>query len=362
MTCTTVSSAAPHEITMTPLASPREFCVNTRTAGDDPLASFRNPRPLPSTILSQFVFGGRAYHQPARDLLSPIQWPVTWVHGDPCSGQNLGGTQYYCVANAPVRTICLDGQIVGRVYEDEHAQYCHLGGLLPTDVHATREAQTRDCFERVEAALNQIGMDFSHVVRTWLYLKRLLDWYREFNVVRNAFFDERHVFDGLVPASTGIGGGNPANAALTVAALAIRPKTDQLRIFAVPSPLQCPATEYRSAFSRAIEVDRPSLRQLYISGTASIAPDGKSVHQGDPIRQIDLSMAVAAAILHSRRMDWSNTTRLVAYFKHMSYLPHFTAWCQQHHLTDLPVVYSHADVCRDDLLFEVELDAATPNP
>lgn len=47
-------------------------------------------------------------------------------------------------------------------------------------------------------------MDFSHVIRTWFYNNRLLDWYEEFNRARDTFFESRGVFDRLVPASTGL--------------------------------------------------------------------------------------------------------------------------------------------------------------
>lgn len=66
----------------------------------------------------------------------------------------------------------------------------------------------------MEEALNRAGMDFSHVVRTWFYNNRLLDWYEEFNRARDTFFESRGVFDRLVPASTGIGSGQSGKCGL----------------------------------------------------------------------------------------------------------------------------------------------------
>jgi enamine deaminase RidA (YjgF/YER057c/UK114 family) len=335
-----------------------EHCI-TACAPDDALGVFKGLSSHEGTALSQFVFGGRDFYDHALGVMEPVQWPITWVIGDACSGEHLGGSQWITVSGTSVDTVKLDGQTVGRVYEDDDARYCYLGGLLPADITRPRPQQTRSCFERMEQALKLAGMDFSHVARTWLYLDRLLQWYDEFNAVRNAFFEERGVFDKLVPASTGIGAANFAGAALVTGLLAIKPKSDRLRVFAVPSPLQCPAIQYRSAFSRAVEVARPGLRQLYISGTASIAPDGKTAHLGDPVRQIRLTMEVVEAILQSRRMKWSDVTRMIAYYKDMADMPHFETWCRQNEVHGMPVVSAHADVCRDDLLFEVELDAAT---
>jgi len=56
--------------------------------------------------------------------------------------------------------------------------------------------------------------------------------------------------------------------------LAVAPKTDAVRIKMVDSPLQGAAWAYGSSFSRALEVIVPDCRRLYISGSASITPDG----------------------------------------------------------------------------------------
>ena len=144
--------------------------------------------------------------------------------------------------------------------------------------------------------------------------------------------------------------------------LAIRPKRSDVRIFAVPSPLQCSALDYRSSFSRAVEVVTPELRCLYISGTASIEPGGKTAFVDDVRKQIELSMDVLHAILTSRGMDWGDVSRAIAYFRNMSSAAEFTAYCREHNIPQFPCAVSHADICRDDLLFEIEADAMTTRP
>ena len=200
-------------------------------------------------------------------------------------------------------------------------------------------------------------MDFSHVVRTWFYLDELLNWYGDFNTARTKFFQSRGVFDWLIPASTGIGAKNPTGSALAAGALAVRPKHNQLRIQEVVSPLQCPATEYRSSFSRAVEVAYPDHSLVMVSGTASIAPDGRTLHVGDVAKQIHLTLDVVEAIIESRGMDWENTTRAVAYFHDIGALPVFEECCRARRIAPLPFAPAHATVCRADLLFELELDA-----
>ena len=242
------------------------------------------------------------------------------------------------------------------------AQVLLLTDLLPADISRPRAAQARSVFERMEAALERNGLTFAHVVRTWFYLDGILDWYDEFNAVRNRFFKERNVFGGVLPASTGVGMGNPDGAALFAGVLAVKPVSARARVFVVPSPLQCPAPDYESAFSRAVEVHLAGQRHLYISGTASIEPTGRSAHRGDIDGQIDLTMTVVGALLKPRCMTWADVTRSTAYFKDLSDAPRFAAYCRTHGFADLKTAPVQATLCRDDLLFEIELDAVAGCP
>jgi enamine deaminase RidA (YjgF/YER057c/UK114 family) len=178
-------------------------------------------------------------------------------------------------------------------------------------------------------------------------------------VARTNFFLSRGVFDRLIPASTGIGASNPFGAALAAGALAIRPKHDRVVIGEVASPLQCAATEYRSSFARAVEVTFPKRRYLSISGTASIAPGGESLYQDDVVKQIHLTLDVVEAIFKSRGYKWANTVRAIGYFRDINDLSIFDAILKERGIAPLPLAPAHTIVCRDDLLFEIELDAVT---
>lgn len=185
--------------------------------------------------------------------------------------------------------------------------------MLPTDLAAPRETQAKSVFENIEAVLHTVGFDFHDVVRTWLYLDKLLEWYDPFNRVRDAFFESRHIFGGFVPASTGIGSANVTGNAIIAGALAMRPKAGKpVTRGMLESPLQCPALDYRSSFSRAAEIVTPEGRAVFLSDTASIAFGGETAHVGDPKKQIDLTMDVVAAILKTRDMDFRNTSRAIA--------------------------------------------------
>lgn len=118
--------------------------------------------------------------------------------------------------------------------------------------------------------------------------------------------------DGLAPASTGIGGRNLARAAVVAGAWAVQTADRTITVQEVPSPLQCPSLEYGSAFGRAVLITDPACRRLPVSGTASIAPKGRSMHIGNLRKQIDLTMEATRAILVSRKFDFTNVTRATA--------------------------------------------------
>ncbi len=339
----------------------RSFLGMQRT-GDDPLAIFRGFPPDPARVAAQLVFGGCSYHEQALNTMGGISWPLLWLQGDSCDGRHVAGTQALTMHGVDIRRLERNGRVIGSCWSDADADYCCLAGVMPDNLAAPRPAQARQVFEGIDRALEEAGMHFRDVVRTWLFLDRLLDWYGDFNAVRTAFFRERAVLEHLIPASTGIGAANPEGAALAAGAIAIRPKHAGVTIRTVDSPLQCPAPDYRSSFSRAVEIGYPDRRHLMVSGTASIAPDGASIHRGDVPAQIDLTMRVVEAILASRGMDWNSAVRGIAYFQHMGDAPLLAEYCRTHGIGNLPVINAHATVCRDDLLFELELDAIKETP
>jgi enamine deaminase RidA (YjgF/YER057c/UK114 family) len=311
-------------------------------------------------IITQDFFGSCELYDKCilhlQKLFGKIDWPITWIEGNGTGEKHVTGTQIYAVSGVQVTPIRIEGTVVGNVFESNDSVVCSLGGILPEDLDSSNKEQTARVFHKIEDALKVAGMDFSNVVRTWLYVNNILDWYDDFNEVRTKFFDERKVFDGLVPASTGIGVANPSAAALVAEVIAIKSKSDSVKIEKVESPLQCPATDYKSSFSRAVEVKFAEHRRLYVSGTASIDADGNTIHLGDVKKQIAKTMEVVKAILESRDMDWSDASRAIAYFPDLSNAGLLEEYLKDNSIDNLPMAIAHGDICRDDLLFEIEVD------
>jgi len=312
-------------------------------------------------LLSVMIYGSLAarteINAAMQRALGATQWPVTWVEGESCDGMPLAGVQAFAISGRTVTRVRIGDLIVGSVYEDAGARHCLLGGVGPTALTLGVGAQVQQTFGNLEWALDQAGFAFSDIVRTWFYNDDILAWYGEFNRVRSVHYSNIKFRTGSLPASTGIGARNAAGAALTVAAWAVRPIGEGVRAREIGSPLQCPAPAYGSSFSRAMEINSGGWRRLLISGTASIHPGGKTAWVGDARKQLDLTMEVIAGILQARGMDYRDVTRATAYYRESSYFSAFRAWRAERNLEAMPVVHTHSVVCRDDLLFELELDA-----
>ncbi len=341
------------------------FATVSPTASDDPESLFRRLqqqlRQLQAEVLELRIFGAiDAYGPCTRALLEgfgDVDWPVSFIEGGSCLDGTIAGIQMHAVAGASVETVHLDGRAIGRVFEDDHARYCVLGDLRSHAGSKSREAQARDAFANLEDGLRLAGMDLRCVVRTWFFISDILEWYGDFNLVRTEIYRARGLFDRYVPASTGIGGRNPEDAAVVATALAMQPKHDAVTVTDVASPLQCPARDYGSSFSRAAEVSTPDYRAVFVSGTASIDPVGNTLYVGDADAQIARTLEVVGAVLRSRGLGFQDVIRGNAYFKH----PRHAAALDEHaDRCGLPMpllVVSQDDVCRDELLFEIEFAA-----
>ena len=286
-----------------------------------------------------------------------LNWPVTWVEGNRYTGDNLAGIQVEAVSGTCVETIFLENKPIARVFEDDFAKYCFLGNVLSGTFSTSQGEQARGTLENIEKALLLVGMDMSNVVRTWFYNDNIIYWYTEFNAVRTRFFKQRAVFDGLLPVSTGAGGKNPLHAALIASAIAIQAKKNNVTVQKLLSPLQCPASEYGSSFSRAVQIIMPDHRCILVSGTASIDASGKTAHIDDIDAQIAFTMEAVEAILLAQGMSYADVTRAIVYLKHVKDAPAFNKYCQNCAKPALPVVIVYDDICRDNLLFEIEVDA-----
>ncbi|MFB0556118.1 MAG: Rid family hydrolase [Phycisphaerae bacterium] len=220
---------------------------------------------------------------------------------------------------------------------------------------ATEQAQLM--MEKAESALKQFGADFLSVPRTWMWLKDILSWYDDFNYVRTKFFTERRLIgEGTrqsMPASTGIGLGPADGSHCAMDLTAVLEPQNSIHFLQAVGKQQC-ALEYGSAFSRASRANTPAGQTVFVSGTASIDADGATTHIGDASGQIATTIENVRAVLADMNCRDEDVVQMVAYCKTTEVEKIFNA---SKGTLNWPWLTAICDICRDDLLFEIEATA-----
>lgn len=292
--------------------------------------------------------------------------PVTWLQGTPLQGCAFVGLQIWGIATkngeACVTTVenAFTGR--GRLWTGSGYRMLHLpsvcGSLLDGPLANGPSAQAQQMFTNVGLGLEAHGFRYTNVARTWIYVGRLLDWYDDLNRVRTAHYKTAGI--GVAggpafPASTGIQCWSDREECL-VDVLAL--KTDSPEsVVAEPircSPRQDQSFNYGSAFSRGMTFAIEGRRTVHISGTASINTAGASTHLGDAEGQSLETLMSIGAILEQQGGSLKNITSATLFCKNQN------AWESWNRVTRLlqvpafPKVCVLADVCRHDLLVEME--------
>jgi len=294
-------------------------------------------------------------------LLTAIDFPVTWIEGDNCTGAFINGVYILAVSGIEVQRLYHNSIPVGSAFQTEDADFCYLGGLY-SDPDLPPSQQAENLLNLTENILNRVNLSFEDTIRTWFYLDDILDWYGDFNRVRTAFFNKHDIFSKRVPASTGIEGSNPAGSKAALELTAIKPKNNRFSIERLRSPLQCSAEDYGSSFSRAIWFSNGDHSYITVSGTASIGPNGDILHKNNLEKQMELTFNVVNEILKSRNFTFEDVVRAYAYCKDKNYSSAFYDYLKRAGLDDkISFICSENKVCWEELLFEIEVDVAKKN-
>ncbi|RVU46570.1 chorismate transformation enzyme, FkbO/Hyg5 family [Rubrivivax rivuli] len=247
-----------------------------------------------------------------------------------------------------------------------------FGHLHLPEAEGALEATAYRAYRDLFAALQGCGCP--QVLRLWNYLPRInadgggLERYRQFNIGRQqAFIDAGHdAFEGA-PAACALGTAGEVASGLSIRFLAgrVAPRP-------VDNPRQVPAYRYSTAYGpRAPTFSRAALAEagggrvlLLVSGTASIVGE-HTVHEGDVVAQTQETLRNLQAVIDSAHRGGSARYTLAdlqptVYVRHASdaavvqavLAQAVPAWAQA------PCV--QADICRANLLVEIEAHAFAP--
>jgi enamine deaminase RidA (YjgF/YER057c/UK114 family) len=234
---------------------------------------------------------------------------------------------------------------------------------FPADADSSPlQVASKAAYAQIFAALE--SHDFPYVLRFWNYMADIngishgLERYRQFNLGRQQAFEAKgRDVAGNVPAACALG---TAGGPLTIAFLAGRTPS-----VAIENPRQVSAYDYpeqygpRSPlFSRASVASVAGTRLLFLSGTASIVGH-QTLHAGDVVAQTGETITNIAAVLAAAN-EKTSARCTVADLNYVVYIrdpAHFSAVSEaltQRLGPNLKASYVQADICRADLLVEIE--------
>lgn len=247
-----------------------------------------------------------------------------------------------------------------------------LLGCIEVDERATAglRAAAERAYRAIFAALDRSAC--GHPLRFWNYVPRIndlidgLERYRHFNIGRQEAFigAQRTAFEGA-PAACAIG-----SAAETLQVWFVAARDAPV---AIENPRQVSAYHYPAeygprapTFSRATLATHRTLT-LFISGTASIIGH-RSQHAADPVAQtgetfVNLRAVIESANAKSQRRPFAlDTLAYTVYLRDPAHLAavhaRFVQEVGERSFAAQNAVFLRADICRADLLVEIEASAS----
>ena len=311
--------------------------------------------------------------------------PVTiFLPQPPCDGAELA-IEAWAVGTRLAEIRHLGPDTVTVSYDG--LRWIHTAASAPTDESTTAYEQTKNVFTSLQRQLEESGVEFDEVVRTWLYQGGITaseegtERYRELNRARTDFFEGMAFGSHLAasrdarisyPASTGIG---TRERGLRTACMALQTKRKDVRLVSLENPLQTPSFDYAKRFSfkspkfsRAMAVAIGNYVTTWISGTASIV-DSESVHLGDVEKQTEQTLTNIERLIDSENCErhglagagstLADLAKVRVYVKRAEDFDRCRTVCERR-IGAVPVIYAHADVCRSELLVEIEAVAFSP--
>ncbi|MHC4692205.1 MAG: Rid family hydrolase [Planctomycetota bacterium] len=318
-------------------------------------------------ILQEKVFGEKSVMEQVLNVRSEVCGDIDdgiapsalFGHEGICAP--IAGVQVHAVrCDTKPEVLTLDGISCGRILRVPGCTYLTLSDIRADET--TRKTgdpseQAKVMMEKSESILKQFGVDFLSVPRTWMWLSDILSWYDDFNLVRNSFFTERGLIGQgsrqSMPASTGIGLYPVDGSKCAMDLTAVLEPKDSIQFLGAVGKQQC-ALEYGSAFSRASRSITPAGETVFVSGTASIDASGATTNIDDALGQINATIENVRAVLRDMNAADEDVVNVVAYCKTTEVEKVFDSVKGKYNWPWVTVI---CDICRTDLLFEIEATA-----
>ena len=242
------------------------------------------------------------------------------------------------------------------------------GGIIPDDMSASTYEQASSIFKGIEKMLQTNGFKPSDIYRQWNYIQGITmlndgsQNYQEFNDARSIFYNKCEWSNGY-PAATGIGA-DAGGVVVEVNAIKSHDKS-----LPIDNPLQIAAHNYSQDVldGKAIDIlkekstpkfERARLlgNTIFISGTAAIKGE-QSINSHNAVEQTAETMEIMDRLVSKENIPTENNgvhyDLLRIYVKRKNDIEAVKDFMDTHY-PDVAKHYLVADVCRPELLVEIE--------
>ncbi len=226
---------------------------------------------------------------------------------------------------------------------------------LTKDECQSIEQNTRDAYEAMLTVLDEHG--FSHPFRFWNYLPAINagdgddEVYKKFCTGRLNAFEAKRVAPEAFPAASALGHHTDC-AVFYVFASKVEPRhfNNQHQVNAYEYPRQYGISS--PSFARATALSFDSCHRLFISGTASITGH-QTLGDGDIEKQLNVTMDNIHHLLETANPQGCELAAIKVYIRFSRHVDYVSTWLKTHY-PQVEAVYTLADICRKDLLVEIE--------
>lgn len=240
--------------------------------------------------------------------------------------------------------------------------HLYILGLNDNNSKKTDQGVFEDMFSNLEAQLHQNEYSPKNLVHTWFYLRKIKQNYPGFNLARRLFFDRNGVnyTDNALtlPSSTCIGAPICEENVYAADIYCIRHNNASTKVSRMFNEKQNEAngTNYlfQPTFARATEIIEPDYTKIHVSGTASINQNGESINLNDSYNQILTTLNHVKSLLNQHDMNFEHLVQSTCFFKRKEYYSDFLMALEALGLQNFSQTFVIGDVCRDELLFELD--------
>ncbi|HET9767342.1 MAG TPA: hypothetical protein VFS60_10875 [Thermoanaerobaculia bacterium] len=287
------------------------------------------------------VHGGGAPAPAGTPLV--VRVPLPQLGGEPTAELWSAGGAVRTGVQGGVRWAAADGVLAGALE-------------LPASDGDALEAATCIAYRELLAVSAELG--YPHLLRLWNVVPAInrldqgLERYRRFCRGRAEAFEGHHgpLFQSRLCASSAVGSGGGELVVWFLAGVERGlPRENPRQVSAYSYP---PCYGPRSpSFARATRCPEAAGGWLLLSGTASIVGH-KSLHAGDVERQVEETLDNLEELLPAGAP--TRFAALKVYVRRTEDLPAVRAAVAARLGSALPVLYLQADICREELLVEIE--------